>query len=65
MTLPINDKPRVISESWFRFIQYVESQYPNSELTTQFVNGQPVKQIGMPKPNIRFDKVGGVPGVEF
>ena len=50
-----------ISRSWIRLIKFVASVIPNGTMTIQFVNGQPTKSVGVPKPDIRFDKEAAVP----
>ena len=50
-----------ISKNWVRLAKFVATVVPNGRMTIQFVNGQPVKNIGKPEPDIRFDKEAIVP----
>ena len=52
-----------VSRDWIRLIKFVTAVIPNGEMTIRFVNGQPAKSIGVPKPDIRFDKEAVVPQV--
>lgn len=44
-----------ISKPWMNFILYVQTTYPEADLTVKFAAGAPVELLGA-KPKVRFDK---------
>jgi len=44
-----------IGKQWLNFIQYVQTTYPESDLSVKFAAGAPVELLGA-KPKVRFDK---------
>ena len=45
-----------VVKSWVRLIKFIAAVMPDGEMTIKFVNGEPVKPMAMPSPDIRFDK---------
>lgn len=52
-----------VSKSWLRLIKFVASVMPDGEMTVKFVNGQPIKPVKVPMPEIRFDKDSRTPQI--
>lgn len=50
-----DQEPRIITEDWFRFINFVENYFPNGILKVKIVNSRPVDLEDW-KLKIRFDK---------
>jgi len=45
-----------VPDTWKRIMVWMRENCPDGDVTIRFANACPVKVIGTPIPNIRFDK---------
>lgn len=56
---------KLVTPAWVTMIKWINTNCPDCKASFQFVNGEPVKLIGQPELNVRFDKQPRSKKVEF